>query len=84
MVFLAGCSKSPPVAFSLRSEAQRENNALRDSRHSRGFSVRQESCEGRTASRSASLAAALLDGLFEHPARGRKALLLYEKQGLSY
>jgi hypothetical protein len=25
----------------------------------------------------------LLDGLFEHPARGRKALLLYEKQGLS-
>jgi hypothetical protein len=42
-----------PCAFSRRSEAQREDNARRDPRHSRGFSVRQESCEGRTASRSA-------------------------------
>ena len=41
------------ASFSLRSRLQREDNARRDARHSRGFSVRQESCEGRTASRSA-------------------------------
>src|SRR5437870_1177337 len=44
---LAGCRKSPPAAFSLRSEAQRtEAYAF-----------------------ASSLTAALLDGLFEHPAR---------------
>jgi hypothetical protein len=44
---LAGCSKSPPAAFSLRSEAQRtEAYAF-----------------------ASLLTAALLDGLFEHPAR---------------
>jgi len=44
--------------------------------NSRGFSVRQDSFKGRTAHTkcgtyllASSLAAALLDGLFEHPAR---------------
>ena len=59
------------ASFSLRSRLRCEDNAPRD-RTLKGFSVRQESCEWRTASRSAvryllasSHTAALLDGCFE-------------------
>ena len=52
-----------------------EDELLGDRKHWRGFSVHQEPLQGRTAHTKCgmyllgpSLAAALLDGLFEHPA----------------
>ena len=65
----------PPAAFSHRSEAQREGESIGDRKHWRGYSVRQDPICGRTAHTkcswyllASSLAAALLDGLFEQSA----------------
>jgi hypothetical protein len=68
--------KIPPAAFSLRSEIQRTEEIVGGRKRWRGFSVRQDPLQGRTAHTkcgmyllASSLAAALLHGLFEHPAR---------------
>jgi hypothetical protein len=54
-----------------------EKEFLGGRKHWRGFSVRQDPSKGRTAHTkcgtyllASSLAAALLNGIFEHPARG--------------
>src|SRR5713101_2230018 len=72
---LAGCSNSPPAAFSHRSTLNVEEEYLGDRKHWRGFSVRHDLSYGRTAHTKCglyllgpSLAAALLGGFFEHPA----------------
>ena len=73
---LAGCSNRPPAAFSHRSEAQRTKESLSDIGVNEGaFPFAKTHFNGRTAHTkcglyllSSSLAAALLNGLFEHPA----------------